>query len=100
MRTPLPTPLDVSRRASLALFVPVAVLAPGLAPPPFLRAPLLARIEPKRWAADARWAVVRSRYGLKECRLGEDVEIRDAGASKGKGVFALRAIEAGETLGR
>lgn len=57
-------------------------------------------VEPLRWAADFFYTRQVSQMGLSECRLGVDVELRDAGARKGQGVFALRVIEEGELIGR
>ena len=42
---------------------------------------------------DVCWSAVCSLNGLRECKLGRDVEVRDA-RGRGRGVFALRDIPA------
>ena len=57
------------------------------------------QVEPLRAAANLAYAIQRSQIGVKECEVGVDVEVADAGR-KGRGVFALKPIAAGALIGR
>jgi SET domain-containing protein len=62
--------------------------------------PSLGRVEPLRMLFDALYALQLNLLDQQECMVGVDVEIREAGGQKGLGVFALRALETGELVGR
>ena len=65
----------------------------------YSRPPLLRRIEPVRWFADALWAFQRKSAGLHELILGRDIELRPS-VGKGTGAFALHALGPDTPVGR